>query len=523
MIENFPYLFQYLEKENISIDKTEFLFQIQSHPDYPALLSIADTLSFFNIDNGAMRVEATDIDLLPNHFIALLNEENKRPQLYFIENKNDKYYCTKDKKVVEISKVELETRWKDIVLLVEKSENEIAKTNKNNWSGVLPLLCFGLFLCTLLLFNATIQNKLFLVFPIIGFIFSFATLKDLFGTKSELINNFCNITASTSCTTIVDSSKWKIFEIVSFSDLSICFFTSQFFSLLLFLFTSNVSIFFSIQQILLFCSVPVILLSLYFQKFVEKKWCPICLAIIGVILLESAYLLVFFNCTFEIAIVSLLHYGLVFTTTVLIWFASKRILTKQKELKELQMKANRFMRNYTNFKTVLKSKEKSELVYTPIILGNPESKTQITIITNPFCGHCKGAHEMLNKILEKYSQDLQIKIIIKADLSHETEENKLFYRNLMGVYLEKGAVVFSEALHHWFENKNIKNWLDIYQAENINTAKIDANYNTHHNWCVTNDLNFTPAIFVNGYQYPENFERESLPYFINELIEDLDE
>jgi hypothetical protein len=38
MTENYNYLFQYLEKEGIFIDKTEFLFQMQSHPDYPSLL-----------------------------------------------------------------------------------------------------------------------------------------------------------------------------------------------------------------------------------------------------------------------------------------------------------------------------------------------------------------------------------------------------------------------------------------------------------------------------------------------------
>ena len=101
MVINYNYLFYYLEKEGITIDKTEFLFQIQSHPNYPTLLSITDTLSFFNIDNGALRVEAIDIDLLPNRFIALLDEEETPPQLYFTENKKDKFYCTKDKKAIE--------------------------------------------------------------------------------------------------------------------------------------------------------------------------------------------------------------------------------------------------------------------------------------------------------------------------------------------------------------------------------------------------------------------------------------
>ncbi len=37
MTENFSFLFYYLEKENITIDKPEFAYQIQSHPDYPSL------------------------------------------------------------------------------------------------------------------------------------------------------------------------------------------------------------------------------------------------------------------------------------------------------------------------------------------------------------------------------------------------------------------------------------------------------------------------------------------------------
>ena len=95
MIQNFNFLFQYLEKEDINIDKTEFEYQIQSHPDYPSLLSIADTLSFFNIDNGALRVDVSEIDLLPSRFIALLSEENNNPQLTFIENKNERTHSVR--------------------------------------------------------------------------------------------------------------------------------------------------------------------------------------------------------------------------------------------------------------------------------------------------------------------------------------------------------------------------------------------------------------------------------------------
>jgi hypothetical protein len=85
MAVNFDILYQYLEKEKITIDKTEFEFQIQSHPNYPSLLSIADTLTFFNINNGAIKVDQTQIHLLPNFYIANLNVELSLPQLFFVE------------------------------------------------------------------------------------------------------------------------------------------------------------------------------------------------------------------------------------------------------------------------------------------------------------------------------------------------------------------------------------------------------------------------------------------------------
>jgi len=62
MEENFNFLFYYLEKKNSTIDKSEFLFQIQSNPDYTSLLSIADTLSFFNINNGTIRLAGSEIN-----------------------------------------------------------------------------------------------------------------------------------------------------------------------------------------------------------------------------------------------------------------------------------------------------------------------------------------------------------------------------------------------------------------------------------------------------------------------------
>lgn len=515
--EDYNYLYQYLEKEEIGIDKNEFEFQIKFHPDYPSFLAIVDTLTFFNIDNGAMRLDSSEIELLPNNFMAFLREGSNRPELFFIEKKGDEYLYTKDKKASFISKQEIETKWESIVLLVEKSEIGIPKSNsKKSW--ILPFSLLVTFLLVLFLLEGSLQSKIFFLFPIFGMLFSIAALKDLFGTQSELLNSFCNITSSTSCSAVVGSSKWKIFELVNFSDLSVVFFASQFLGLLVFLFSGDTIAYFAIQKVLLLASVPVLLLSVYYQKGVEKKWCPICLVIITIILLELGYLIALQNTTFTFSTKGLVIFGFVFLSVVIVWSTLKKLFTQQKAMREEQLKAIRFERNYTIFKNSLFAKEKAQLPQSFLIFGNKKSKTIITIISNPFCGHCKGAHEIIDAILHKHQNDVQIQVILKTNLETESEEGKKLCSSLMGIYKQQGEAAFMKALKSWFDNKNLAEWFGLFPATSTN--EFDGIFNIQRKWCEENNYNFTPSIFVNGYEYPQIYNRNNLPFYINELVED---
>ncbi|MRX70413.1 Thioredoxin [Flavobacterium resistens] len=519
MQENFNNLFQYLEREQINIDKDEFQFQIQSHPDYPTLVSIIDTLDFFNIDNGAFNVDKSEIGLLPDCFWAMLDIKNSRPQFHFVEKKGDGYLLNKGK--IAISNQELEARWKNTVLLVEKSKTDnLIESNKSKINWILPFLSIGLFFLIVAQFQFTLQTKFFFIFPTLGVLFSIAVLKDLFGAKSELVNSFCNITSSASCESVVGSTKWKIFESINFSDLSIVFFASQFLGMLTFLFMAKIDAYFSIQKGLLLCAVPLLFTSIYYQKFVEKKWCPICLVIISIILLELTCILFLYQTSFDLQIYPLIVYGFVFVIVALGWSTLKNLLNQRKELKEFQITGNRFIRNYEIFKNSLLSKNRVNLPNSPVILGNHASNTEITIITSPFCGHCKNAHKILDKILIKNEENLKIKIIFNVDFHLLEEKSKDFFRYLMSIYLENGNDAFLQALNHWFETKNLNDWLKKYE-QSFKDDKIDLIYEQQNQWCNNNkSLNFTPVIFINGYQYPKAYKKEDLEFFINEILED---
>lgn len=514
MTESLKFLFQYLRKTNIHFDQNEFAYQIQSHPDFPSLLSIVDTLNFFNICNKAVRVPISDLDVLPNHFMALLKEDGKQPQLYYIEKKGIDYYYFNEKKMITISKESLKSRWNEIVLLAEKSEIEGLKI-KNKTSYVLPITCLTVFLIVLSKFE--IQSTLFFILPFMGLFFSIIVLKDLFGVKSELANKFCNFTKATSCNDVIGSEKWKVFKLINFSDLSIFLFASQFFGLFVFLLFDNVEDFFSIQRIMLLAAIPIVFVSLYYQKFVEQKWCPVCLLIVTIVFLELSYILFATSFSLNISFISINLFGLIFLCISLIWSVLKSLLTSQKQLKEFRFKANRFIRNYENFKKALISEMKFEFPEIPLVLGNKDGNVIITLISSPFCGHCKETQKFLEEILRKYPQNLKLQIILKTNFKQENDENRKILTSLYEIY-NQDKENFRLALRDWYNKTNLKNWLNKYYI-NVND-KYDEILKVHNNWSTLNEINYTPAIFVNGYEYPKNYERENLEYFINELIED---
>ena len=309
-----------------------------------------------------------------------------------------------------------------------------------------------------------------------------------------------------------------MFQWFNFSDISITFFTFQIISLLIVLATKQNDVYFGFLKVILIFSIPVIGISIYYQKNIEKKWCPICILISSILIFEIFYVFSF-NTSYNFKSSSI--WLLVLPTFIyFIWAFLKIKIEKLKELKEFQVKANRFIRNYDLFRNNLLSTTKVDLIDSELIIGNKQAEICITLITNPFCGHCEKAHEIIDSILLKVGENIKVKILIKTSFDNQSDINKEFYRTLYNLYHQKGVKAFRESINYWYKTKNIESWLKIYKTDNSNYMKVDAVYENINNWCINNNYNYTPAIFINGYEYPEQYDRENLVYFIDDILDD---
>ena len=515
-MKEYGYLFNYLETENIKIDQEEFTFQVQSHPEYPSLLAISDTLSFFKINNYAASLSKDEISKLPEYFVAYLNVELSEPTMFFIKNESENLYKLQSKNDNEIiDKKELENRWRDIILLAEAQEEYKEKTIAKTSATTISIAFSTIFLGLVYYFSSSLIFTLFSLLPIIGLLLSIEALKTELGIESKISQSFCNVIPNADCGQVINSTKNKWLQKIKISDISFWFFTSQLLAIFVFSVAQLPSQFFSIMMIGLALSLPMTLYSIYFQYKIEKKWCPICLSIIGIVYLEFAFLLFLHN-GFYANTASLVLFTSIFSLIAGLVYLLKPIFLEKKDISEKYIKQLRFSRNYEVFKNTLLKSETQFFDKEYIVLGNRESKHKIFIVTSPFCGYCKDAHHVLDNICHRFGNDVGISIRFNFD---ENSTNKNLFLRLAEIYETKGDTDFMIALKNWFENKNLDNWLNKF-GNFENTDGIENKLIEITNENKEKGLNFTPNIFLNQSDYPKQYERENLEYFIADWLED---
>jgi hypothetical protein len=64
---------KYINYNNYFPDSIDFNEYYLSHPDYPSLYALTETLSFFGIENGVANIVAEQYQNLPDCFLTLIN------------------------------------------------------------------------------------------------------------------------------------------------------------------------------------------------------------------------------------------------------------------------------------------------------------------------------------------------------------------------------------------------------------------------------------------------------------------
>ncbi|MEX6626205.1 vitamin K epoxide reductase family protein [Tenacibaculum salmonis] len=509
-----------LKKNKIPFDKEELSFQIQSHPSYPSLHAVTGVLDHFNIDNVAADVPINKETLaqLPNCFIAQIKTTNDKSLAVIEKDKAAYNIHTTENKKERLSENNFLEKFTGIIVAVELTEENIL-VKKNTTVSKTIILSFLALLSLFIVYRNTTSWQVFiyLLLSVTGIITSIAIIKQELGLKTVIGTAFCSgADEKKDCDAVLTSKGAEIIKGYKLSDFSILYFTII--TLLTFIQVSNPIISYTISLV----AIPVTLYSIYYQYAVIKKWCLLCLTIVGVLWLQALIPITtnIYN-DYSFIITDAIVFSIIVLSTCLIWNYIKPLLTDIHQLKIEKIESVKFKRNYTLFESLL---EKSPQLNTQLsntkemVFGDKNSNLEIVLITNPFCGHCKPVHKHIEEILHRYHQN--VKIITRFNINSENKEDNLLKitTRLLEIYDKQGENICLKAMSEIYEDGNTKAWLHKWG----NCA--DVNYYISElekgsNWSKENAINFTPEILINGKSFPKEYNRTDLIFFIEELEE----
>ena len=283
--ELLPYLtFNLLKRSGITFNKEELFFQIMSHPSFPSLHSITGVLNHFNVENIAARVpvNAETVEQLPPSFLAQL-KVNDQEELTLVRKLGQQYELTTPHNKEKFDLAQFLKTFTGIIVAVEKGEDDGVEVSSNNNIISTILLCLlGIVLLLPLLFiEAAPVYFVFLLLSLLGGFLSISIVKQELGETSLIGNALCSTeTKTTSCNDVLFSKGASIVGHFKLSDLSMVYFSSlSLLNYLLILLNLKLTVVIAIS----FITFPVTLYSIYYQKFVLKKWCLLCLGIVAVL------------------------------------------------------------------------------------------------------------------------------------------------------------------------------------------------------------------------------------------------
>ena len=499
---NFEKLLEYFD-----LNKQEFLFQFQSHPYYPSALSLSDTLNFMGVKCDAYELDKEYWQELPKEFITIYKSE-----FALVKNIGQNNYTIYSETTENISKEELYKDSQNFVLLFEKTKQQ---EKKSTFSFKLLLYSiFGVIFLYSFIFQ-TWYEALYTFFSIVGIYISLELFHSKYGQISEVLNNICGAgnkkeTNEDSCSKIIQFDTFNILGL-KLSDFSLIYFISILL-IGLFLPVSGFGL-----KYLNFATLIVIGYSLYIQFIKEKTFCKICFAIILILIsqliISSLFFKYFFS--FQVLFLSIICFAVVFFQ---IKYENDTLAEKEKIEKE-NIKNLRFKRNYEIFKKELLENGKIKFENNQLFfVGNQNAKLHITLISNPYCGFCKDAHHILEKLLYRYSDCVSAQIRFNYLEGSTQEVYKMLITDFVNVYHSNNNINFLKAIALWFQNKNEneihKKFNSLHKTNDLTEIFKISKEN------IDNNFFFTPLFLINGYPFPKIYDREDIFYFIDELLED---
>ena len=491
---------------------------LKSHPDYPTFKSICDTLNEWKIENYPLRYEVNELeDLQPPYVVHFSRGGGIIGFVTETVKEQVTYYTSYTEKRKTGRKEFFESCSGAVILLnpdEQSGEKDYQTKIKNELinKSILPLALTATLIFIIYFFynhfasGESTYSKVILplVFTkIAGIVLSVLLILHEFEVHLAITDKLCHLNKATNCNTVLHDKASKVFGWFGWADVGFIYFTGSF----LFLLQSPSGEALSLMAILAALSVPYPMFSIYYQGFVLKKWCPMCLGVQFILITEFILLLPqlsqlsFSFDSVTRLVLSLLVIAIIYTLFIL--FRKEQMSGEMHYYKYLG-----FKKNPDILKTLLMNQPHYEISLTDgsLIFGNRKASIRITAFLSLHCSHCARAFEKIRNMLNENGDILVNLLLVTSDNKMLTT---LYNNNRQGKEAES-----IKLLEQWFnadpysrtkitEGLCIPEDSDLSREVNEESTRLFKEYNVMG----------TPTFFINGYKLPAQYDIDDIRYF----------
>ena len=150
-----------------------------------------------------------------------------------------------------------------------------------------------------------------------------------------------------------------------------------------------------------------------------------------------------------------------------------------------------------------------------------EDINTITLVTSPMCDPCIRAHNLINRWLDHYPDQLRVVLRFAINQRDQRNEANNISKKLISLALRKDHRL-PQAIHQWYNTqRKVDEWSSDFTT-NLHPAT-DEIFLKHEAWTRKNFINATPIIFFNGKQIPEEYSLQEFEYFLNSKLFEVSE
>jgi uncharacterized membrane protein len=503
----------YLARIGIPIAKAYCEKQIASHPDYPSILAVADTLQVLGISHSVLRANKEQTGDIP--FPALLHLDVAGGSLLPVYNEQD-----------FLSAGEKLNHWSGVLInaeptseIVDKQHTKaLAEEKRFKVLAALFLTAVAGLVAIPLLFSFSWIQLMMIILSITGAVTGyFLFAKDL-GITYRAIESFCNAGTGAGCGKVLRSEEGKLFGFITFPDLTLGYFAAQLIviSLLVPLWADStllaVLVWFS------FLAFPMVGYSIWLQAFKIKEWCRLCLVISGILTLQALFFGYLYSTgyinliavTIPALAITLLLFGVAGSSLLLL----KQNMEQKNHALQNEIAAARLKNSPAVFTSLLFKQRQVDT--TPFehdfLIGKPDAPIKLTMAVNLFCGPCKNELDNAKELLRIYPDlvNLSLRFLKSGDGGNSSSL-------LLNAWLHKlkertnGMPNGQLLIDKWYETMNVEMFLESHPInKTVLDTEIEEYLKTHYSWITQAGITQTPTTLMNGYELPSAYRIKDL-------------